>query len=90
LIPYRDENDTLRTPIVTLVIIGLNVAVWLLVQGAGTSPKLPASVCNFGLIAGELTLTVPPGTGFPMGGDLVCATDLAVTGSRTLTLPLED
>ena len=85
MIPYRDENETLRTPIVTLVIIGLNVAVWLLVQGAGTSPKLPASVCNFGLIAGELTMKVPPGTGFPMGEGLICATDPGRAPSHLLT-----
>lgn len=75
MIPYRDENETLRAPIVTIVVIGLNVAAWLLVQGAGTSPALPASVCNFGLIAGELTGSVPPGTAFPMGENLVCVTD---------------
>jgi len=75
VIPYRDENETLRTPVVTFVLIGLNVAAGLLVQGAGRSPALPASVCNFGLIAGELTGTVPPGTTFEMGQGLVCATD---------------
>ena len=75
MIPYRDENETLRTPLVTFLLIGLNVASWILVQGYGTAPALPASVCNFGLIAGELTGNVPPGTSFEMGPGLVCATD---------------
>ena len=75
MIPYRDENETLRTPVITLILIGLNVLVWLFAQGAGTVPKLPSSVCNFGLIAGELTGKATPGSGFPMGEDLVCVID---------------
>jgi membrane associated rhomboid family serine protease len=85
MIPYRDENETLRTPIVTIIIIGLNVIVWLLVQGAGTSPALPSSVCNFGLIAGELTGKAAPGTGFPMGENLVCVVDPGPQASHLLT-----
>src|SRR4249920_3408507 len=61
MIPYRDENETVRTPVVTLVIIAVNVVVWLVVQGAGTPTALARSVCNFGLIAGELTGQVAPG-----------------------------
>jgi len=75
VIPYRDENETLRTAVVTLALIGLNVAAWLLVQGAGAPASLVRSICNFGLIAGELTGSLAPGTGFPMGGDLVCVID---------------
>jgi membrane associated rhomboid family serine protease len=73
--PYRDENETLRTAWVTILVVAANVAVWLLVQGAGTVPSLPASVCNFGLIPGELTGSLPPGTGFEMGAGLVCESD---------------
>lgn len=61
MIPYRDENQTRRTPLVTFVLIGLNVASRLVVQGAGMPVPLAASVCNYGLIAGELTGTVRPG-----------------------------
>jgi membrane associated rhomboid family serine protease len=75
LIPYRDENVTVRTPIVTIVLIAINVLVWLLVQGAGSPASLARSVCNLGLIPGELTGLVPVGSSFPMGEDLVCATD---------------
>jgi membrane associated rhomboid family serine protease len=32
-------------------------------------------VCDYGLIAGELTLRLPPGTPFPMGDGLTCLTD---------------
>lgn len=75
MFPYHDENETQRTPYVTLAIIGLNVVVWLLVQGAGTAFALARSVCELGLIPGELTGMVPPGTRFPMGQGLVCLTD---------------
>jgi membrane associated rhomboid family serine protease len=75
MIPYRDENETQRTAIVTGALIGLNVLSWFLLQGAGASYSLAASVCNLGLIPGELTLSVPPGTRFPMGEGLACSTD---------------
>ena len=75
MFPYRDENETIRTPYATFVLIALNVGVWLLVQGAGSPWPWPRSVCDLGLIPGELTLGVPPGTRFPMGEGLVCLTD---------------
>jgi len=73
--PYRDENETVRTPIITMALIALNVLAWLLVQGAGSELSLAASVCNLGLIPGELLKTVAPGTGFPVGEGLTCLTD---------------
>ncbi|MEZ4457996.1 MAG: rhomboid family intramembrane serine protease [Gemmatimonadales bacterium] len=68
MFPYRDDNPTLRTPYITFVLIGLNVAVWLLVQGMGTDPRLSASVCELGLIPGELLARLPAGTPVEMGG----------------------
>jgi membrane associated rhomboid family serine protease len=85
MFPYRDENETQRTPIVTLAIIGLNVFVWLFVQGAGQPLPLAESVCNLGLIPGELTEAVPPNTPMPMGDDLVCLTDPGRQSSHLLT-----
>jgi membrane associated rhomboid family serine protease len=75
VIPYHDENETQRTAYVTLALVAANVAVWILVQGGGSTLPLATSVCNFGLIPGELTMSVPPGSGFPMGDGLVCLTD---------------
>ncbi|HVO93907.1 MAG TPA: rhomboid family intramembrane serine protease, partial [Terriglobales bacterium] len=75
MFPYRDENETQRPAIVTAIIIGLNVLVWLFIQGAGSTIPLARSVCELGLIPGELTLSVPPGARFPMGDQLVCLTD---------------
>ena len=75
MFPYRDENETQRAAIVTGVIIALNVLVWIVVQGAGSTVALARSVCNLGLIPGELTGSLPVGTRFPIGDGLFCATD---------------
>jgi membrane associated rhomboid family serine protease len=93
MIPYRDENSTERVAVITLVLIGLNVLVWLLAQGAGATrvqadgsvTGLAASVCNLGLIPGELMLRVRPGTGFEMGNGLICAMDEGRQWSHVFT-----
>jgi len=75
MFPYRDENQTQRPAYITIAFIALNVLVWVFVQGAGSPYPVAASVCNLGLIPGELMNTLPPGTSFEMGKDLVCLTD---------------
>ena len=85
MIPYRDENETQRRAIVTATIIGINLVVWLVVQGAGADLPLAKSVCNLGLIPGELTGLVPPGRGFPMGPGAVCLTDPGRQASHLIT-----
>jgi membrane associated rhomboid family serine protease len=55
VIPIRDDNPTELTPVVTLVLIALNVAAWVLLQGAGLDPeRLQASVWAFGTVPCEL------------------------------------
>jgi membrane associated rhomboid family serine protease len=73
--PYHDENETQRTPYVTFALIALSVLAWLVVQGAGATMALAESVCELGLIPGELTASLAPGTPFPMGEGLVCLSD---------------
>ena len=85
MFPYHDENDTQRTPIVTIAIIAANVLAWLFVQGAGAAFPLAASVCNLGLIPGELTLSVRPGAGFPMGDGVACLMDPGRQTGHVLT-----
>ncbi len=75
MFPYHDENKTQRTPYVTLVLIAITTFTWLFIQGAGAVLPLAQSVCDLGLIPGELTLSVTPGTSFSMGEGLVCLTD---------------
>lgn len=54
MIPIRDDNPQLKTPVVTYALIGLNVASWLLLQGAGSEPQLSSSICKLGLIPADL------------------------------------
>jgi membrane associated rhomboid family serine protease len=75
MFPYHDENVTLRPAYVTMAIIALNVAVWILIQGAGAPGAVAESVCNLGLVPAELTLSVRPGTGFAMGNGMACVVD---------------
>ena len=73
MLPYRDENPTELTPAVTVGIIIVNAVVWLLVQGGGVSPQqLVRSVCELGLIPGEVLRSVPPGTAVPLGQGMRC------------------
>jgi membrane associated rhomboid family serine protease len=85
MIPYRDENETQRTPFVTYLIIVINVLAWLVVQRAGDPLGVAASVCNLGLIPGELTGTLPPGVELEMGRGLVCITDPGRGASHLIT-----
>jgi membrane associated rhomboid family serine protease len=65
--PLRDDNPTLHTSIATFLIIAINIAAWIFVQGIGFNPALTASVVHFGLIPGELLGTVEPGTRIALG-----------------------
>jgi membrane associated rhomboid family serine protease len=56
------------------------------VQGAGGNDEaLAASVCQLGLIPGELLRTVPPGTAVPIGAGLHCVLSAAPHWSTVLT-----
>lgn len=75
MIPYRDENPTAVTPVVTVAIIALNVLVWVFIEGLGAPRPLAAAVCNYGLIPGEVLQRLPPGSGFQMGPGAFCTVD---------------
>jgi len=85
MFPYRDENQTQRTPYVTIAIIAINMLVWIFIQGGGMAYQLASSVCNYGLIPGELTQRLAAGVAFPMGEGLVCLTDPGPQVSHLLT-----
>jgi len=56
MIPISDENPTLHPPVMTWALLGAMFAVWLTAQGAGLDEvKLATSICNWGMIPGELT-----------------------------------
>jgi len=75
MFPYRDENETRRTPYITIALVAACGCVWILLQHGGLGIALPETVCDLGLIPGELTGLATPGGGFPMGDGLVCVTD---------------
>jgi membrane associated rhomboid family serine protease len=83
--PYRDENETQRMPYVTFAFIALNVLAWVLIQGGGMSVALARSVCNFGLIPGELTQRLAAGVSLSMGDGMVCLTDPGPQVSHLVT-----
>jgi membrane associated rhomboid family serine protease len=76
MIPISDDNPTARAPIVTGLILIALTFVWLLVQGgAFDATVLAASVCNFGMVPGEITHLAKLGTGIPLGAGMSCVVD---------------
>jgi len=76
MIPISDDNPTLRFPAVTVGLLLALGLVWLFVQGAGLDPmRLSETVCNLGLVPGELTGRAPVGTAVPLGRGLYCIVD---------------
>ncbi len=72
MFPYKDDNPTELPPIVTVAIIAANVLVWLFIQGMGSSEALVRSVCDLGLVPGELLQTAKPGSGVELAPGLFC------------------
>lgn len=76
MIPLSDDNPTVRIPVITILILGAMVSVWLLVQGGGFDARVLAmSVCNLGLVPGELSGQAPLGFGVPIARGLACVVD---------------
>lgn len=76
MIPIDDDNPTLRAPIVTYVIIALILAAWIFLQGAGFDEmSLVASVCNLGLVPGEITKLARLGESVPIAPGVACQVD---------------
>jgi membrane associated rhomboid family serine protease len=81
MFPIGDDNPTFRRPVVTYALLATIFAVWLLVQGAGLDfHALTGSVCNLGLVPGELTRRALLGSSGPLGTDpegrfWVCSVD---------------
>jgi membrane associated rhomboid family serine protease len=76
MIPLSDENPTLRRPVMTWALLAAIALVWLVLQGGGLDEfRLAASVCNYGLLPGELTGQAPIGFDLPIGRNLVCEVD---------------
>ncbi len=72
MFPYKDDNPSILTPVVTVSLIAANVAVWIVVQGMGADQQLAASVCELGLVPGDLMHRLPMGARIPIGDGLAC------------------
>lgn len=60
----------------TYGLIAAIVASWVLVQGAGLEPQvLAVSVCNLGMVPGEVTGRAALGTAVPLGPGMACVVD---------------
>ena len=60
----------------TYSILAIMFATWILLQGAGLDQQaLAASVCNLGMVPGELTHLAPIGTAVPLGRGMACVVD---------------
>ncbi len=84
MFPYRDDNPSVLTPVVTVALILANAAAWLLVQGLGSEPALTRSLCTLGLIPGELLHLAGEGTRVRMGPGAECV----LGGTSTWYTPL--
>jgi membrane associated rhomboid family serine protease len=72
MFPTHDDNPHFLTPLVTYALIAANVAAWLLLQGYGREADLVQSICELGLIPGELLGRIPPGTTFQLTETKAC------------------
>ncbi len=84
MFPIRDENPTLHTPVTTVLLIGLNVAAWVLLQGMGHEPGLSRSVCELGLVPGDFLARLPEGFQIPLNDGMACI----ITAGRAWYAPL--
>ena len=89
MIPLSDENPTFRTPAITILLLLSLIAVWVFVQGGGFNEQvLAATVCNLGLVPGELTHRAPVGTAVAIAPDLACIVDRAPVNLLTPILSM--
>jgi membrane associated rhomboid family serine protease len=76
MFPLSDENPTVRTPVTTYALILAIVLMWVFVQGAGFNAEaLAISICNLGMVPGEITGQAPLGSGVPLGPGMACVID---------------
>jgi len=75
--PIRDENPHFLTPYVTYGIVAVNVLAWVFVQGLGAEAPLARSICDLGLVPGELSGLAPAGKTVPLSEHFACVVDPA-------------
>lgn len=72
MFPIRDDNPHYLTPYVTYTIVVINVLAWFFIQGFGSEPSISRSLCQLGLLPGELLQLAPAGTTIQVGPNTLC------------------
>ena len=72
MFPYKDENPTYTTPVVTFALIALNVLAWVFIQGMGQNQALVESVCRLGFVPGYLFGSIPENSVIRLGEGITC------------------
>jgi membrane associated rhomboid family serine protease len=85
MFPIRDDNPHFMTPVVTYAIVALNVLAWVFVQRLGSEAGLAHSLCDLGLIPGELLGRAAPGTSVPLTPNYRCVVDPRADWSTAFT-----
>jgi membrane associated rhomboid family serine protease len=76
MFPISDDNPRIRFPAVTVALLAVTAAVWLIIQGGGFDAlRLASSVCDYGMVPGELTHQAALGSGVPIGPGVACVVD---------------
>lgn len=76
MFPISDDNPTLRTPVMTYLLLSVIAFVWIFLQKAGLdSNAMAASVCKLGMVPGELTGRAPLGLAVPLTREARCLID---------------
>lgn len=76
MIPLGDDIRPARTPVMTYLVLAVTWAVWLFVQQAGFDPQvLAATVCDLGMVPGEITHRAAIGYAVPIGPGMACVVD---------------
>jgi membrane associated rhomboid family serine protease len=76
MFPLGDNLPLLKTPLGTYLLLAVTVGVWIFVQQAELNPvALSASVCELGVVPGEITKQAPLGTAIPIGPGMLCVVD---------------
>ncbi|MEP7067376.1 MAG: rhomboid family intramembrane serine protease [Gemmatimonadota bacterium] len=76
MIPLGDDIRPERRPVMTWLLLAVTWAVWLFLQQAGfDSLALATSVCDWGMVPGELTHRAPLGYSVPIGPGMACIVD---------------
>jgi membrane associated rhomboid family serine protease len=76
MIPLGDDIQPVRKPVMTWLLLAVTWAVWLFVQQGGFDlGVLAQTVCNLGMVPGEITHRAAIGFAVPIGENMSCVID---------------